>query len=95
MPRRYQQQRPRTAFKRAAIWLLRLAFLLAAPKLFAQDVSQVPEAYAISERVGAVLDAEERAYFGFFPHIGDFRSATTYAPTDTTIAFVIEDVRNG
>ena len=89
MPRRYQQQRPRTALKRAAIWLLRLAFLLAAPELFAQSVSEEGSPYVLSERVGTVLDTEERTYFGFFPRLDGFASADVYAPTDTTVAFVI------
>ena len=80
MPRRYQQQRPRTAFKRAAIWLLRLAFLLAAPELFAQNVPEGESPYVLSERIGNVLNAEERTYFGFFPRLDGFESATTYAP---------------
>ncbi|MGI9175482.1 MAG: hypothetical protein ACR2GR_09225 [Rhodothermales bacterium] len=89
MPRRYQQQHPKTVIKRAAIWLLRLAFLLAAPELLAQEASEAPAAYVISERVGVVLDAEERTYFGFFPRLEGFESAAIHAPTDTTVAFAI------
>ena len=90
MPRRYQQQNSRTALKRALLWLLRLALLLAAPELFAQAADEaVPAAYVLSDRVGAVIDAEERAYFGFFPSLDGFASADVYAPTDTTVAFVI------
>lgn len=82
------QQRLKTAFKRAAFWLLRLLLLLAAPQLRAQSADE-PAAYVLSERVGAALDAEERAYFGFFPRLDGFESARIHAPNDTTIAFAV------
>ena len=89
MPLRHQQPLFKTTLKRAAVWLLRLALFLVAPELHAQMAGEAAPSYVLSERVGAVLDAEERAYFGLFPRLDGFASAHIYALTDTTIAFAI------
>ena len=84
-----QQPYLKATLKRAAVWLLRLALFLAAPELYAQAPAPAAPPYVLSERVGAVLDAEERAYFNFFPRLEGFASAAVCAPTDTTVAFAI------
>ena len=46
--------------------------------------------YVVSERVGRVIDAEERVYFGLFTGIDGFVSARPEPPADSTFRIVIE-----
>lgn len=43
----------------------------------------------ISERLGEVIDADERAYFGLFPRIDAFVSATAHQQEGDSVVFVI------
>ncbi len=45
--------------------------------------AQSPTPYVISERVGPVIDAEERAYFGLFPDVEGFTEARAFAAGDS------------
>jgi hypothetical protein len=47
--------------------------------------------FVISERIGGSIDQEERTYFGLFPELDHFLSATAYQHTDTTVVFLISE----
>ncbi len=51
--------------------------------------------YVLSPRVGDVIDKNEREYFGLFPTVAGFVSATTSLEQDQQVRFVIARAENG
>src|SRR5215213_6078628 len=45
--------------------------------------------FVVSPRLGEAIDAKERAYFGLFPDVVGFRSATSWSNPNGSVRFAI------
>ncbi len=70
-----------------------LMFLMSTWAARAEEGREQP--YVLSDRVGSEIDRYERDYFGLFPRIGGFRSATTTVRNDGSVAFRVRSFAGG